>query len=393
MRRMSLTGVGVKSTSEDALFHLQQGEFKRLNLLGIQLRPLHLSGILPPSSIAISSCKLFLYNIFTAVSLLSLVAHILSEVRAIYEHRNKMEMVTALTFQITLFIHTTTLTSFFVFHRKQLARLLESLEVQFVSLIEKVWSPTRHGPIIREASKQASILTWSLLIVWWVVLFAWGVLPMAIRYFDILTSNEQKTDESLDSRDEYLKYFGLILWLPPNVDKFPTYELVYTFNFLATYAVSSCFTAAHVVFFIFMYNISTHFKILTACIESIDEIFPQTMEPTNECSNENETLNINSTFNAHSLDSKIFSPILAEAVVSSGRKGVQHESGRNQLTDLRSAFSDEDGDNHMTTSILPVSEGTKNTFPSKASDELTSTDYNMQRYLIDCIKYHQALLR
>jgi hypothetical protein len=95
-----------------------------------------------------------------------------SDVRAIYEHRNKMEMVTALTFQITLFIYTTTLTSFFVFHRKQLARLLESLEVQFVSLNEKVWSPTRHEPIIREASKQASILTWSLLTLWWVIFFA-----------------------------------------------------------------------------------------------------------------------------------------------------------------------------------------------------------------------------
>jgi len=388
---MGLTGVN--SNSEDSLFDLQQGEFKRLKLLGIQLRPLHVSGILPPSNIAFSPFKSFLYNIFTAISLLSLVMHIVSEVRAIYEHRNKMEMVTALTFQIALFVHTTTLTSFFVFHRKQLARLLESLDVQFVSLIEKVWSPTRHGPIIREASKQASILTWSLLIVWWVVLFAWGVLPMAVRYFDILTSTEQKTYESLDSRDEYLKYFGLILWLPPNIDKFPTYELVYTFNFLATYAVSCCCTAAHAVFFIFMFNISTHFKILTACIESIDEIFPQTRETTNECSIEKETLNINSTSNVHSLDNKTFSPILPEEVVSSGSKGVKHESGRNQLTDLRGAFADEDGDKQMATSTLSVSEGTKNTFLSKASDEITSTDYNMHRYLVDCIKYHQALLR
>jgi len=388
---MGLTGVN--STSEDTLFDLQQEEFKRLKLLGIQLRSLHVSGILPPSSIAFSPFKSFLYNIFTAISLLSLVMHIVSEVRAIYEHRNKMEMVTALTFQIVLFIHTTTLTSFFVFHRKQLARLLESLDVQFVSLIEKVWSPTRHGPIIREASKQASILTWSLLIVWWVVLFAWGVLPMTVRYFDILTSTEKKTYESLDSRDEYLKYFGLILWLPPNIDKFPTYELVYTFNFLATYAVSCCCTAAHAVFFIFMFNISTHFKILTACIESIDEIFPQKMETTNECSIEKETLNINSTSNDHSLDSKTFSPILLEEVLSSDRKGVTHESGRNQLTDLRGAFANEDGDKQMATSTLSVSEDIKNTFLSKASDEITSTDYNMHRYLVDCIKYHQALLR
>jgi len=45
-------------------------------------------------------------------------------------------------------------------------------------------------------------------------------------HFDILTSTEQKTEESLNSRDEYLKYLGVILWLPPNIGKFPTYELV-----------------------------------------------------------------------------------------------------------------------------------------------------------------------
>ena len=140
MRRRSLTGVN--SISEDKLFELQQGECQRLNLQCIQLRPLYLSGILPPSSIANSPCKSFLYNIFTVVPLLSLVTHILSEVRAIHEHRNKMEIVTALTFQITLYIHVTTLTAFFVFHRKQLARLLESLEIKFVSLIEKVGSST-----------------------------------------------------------------------------------------------------------------------------------------------------------------------------------------------------------------------------------------------------------
>jgi len=85
-----------------------------------------------------------------------------------------------------------------------------------------------------------------------------------------------------------------------------------------------------------MYNISTHFKILAFRIESIDEIFSQAMETTNECSIEKETLNMYSIPKAHFLDDKIFSLILPEEVMSSGR-GVQHESGRNQLTDLRDA--------------------------------------------------------
>lgn len=391
MRRRSNTGV--ISVSEDTLFVLQQGKFKRLDLLGIQLRLLHFSGILPPTSIATSPCKSFLYNIFTAISMFSLVTHIVGQVVAMYEHRNQLEMVTALVFQITLFIHTTTLTAFFVFQRKQLARLLELLEVQFVSHIEKVGSPTRHGPIIREASKQSSILMWSILITWWVVLFAWGVLPMTVRYFDMLKSTEKLIDESLDSKDEYLKYFGLILWLPPNIDKFPIYELVYTFNFIATYAVSGCCTAAHAVFFIFMFNISTHFKMITSCIESIDENFPQTMETTNEFSIDEETFIINPTPNFHSLDDKILSPVLPEGLTSAGRKGVKNESERTKLTDLRDNFTEEDGDKNTKISTSTVSAGTKNTVLSKPSEELTAADHKMYRYFIDCIQYHQALLQ
>jgi hypothetical protein len=385
--------VGVNSSTEETLFELQQGKFKKLNLLGIQLRALHLSGILPPSSITISPCKSFLYNIFTAISLLSLVTHIVAEVRAIYEHRNKLEMVTALTFQMTLFIHTTTLTAYFVFHREQLVRLLASLEFQFVPHIEKVGSPTRHGPIIRKVSKYAFLLTWGLLIVWLVVLFAWGALPMMVRYFDVLTSNEQKTDETLESRDKYLKYFGLIMWLPPNIDKFPIYELVYTFNAFATYAVSCCCTAAHSVFLIFMYNISTHLKILTSCIEVIDEMFPQPMETINKFSADIETKNIQSIPNVCSLGDEILGQVLPERVTSSGRQEVQHEIGRAVMTDLRGAFTDECDEKHVKMSTLSVSDGTKNTFLPNESEELSSREEKMYRYLIECIKYHQAILQ
>ena len=104
--------------------------------------------------------------------------------------------------------------------------------------------------------------------------------------------------------------------------KFPIYELAFTYNLLATYAVRC--TAAVALFFLFMYNISTHFKMLNSCTESIDEIFPKTMETTNECCIDKETLNMNSIPKAHSWHDKIFSQVLP-GVVRSGREGVQHE--------------------------------------------------------------------
>jgi hypothetical protein len=391
---ISTIGTGNNTKSEDTLLE-KQGESKRLNLLGMQLKPLHLCGILPPGNIAISAWKSFLYNIFTTLALFWFVPHIVTQIMALYEHRNKFEMVTALIFQIALFIHTGTVAAYFVFHRKQLVRLLDSLETLFVPHIEKVGSTSKHKPIIKEATRQASVLIWTLLVVCWVVLFAWGFLPMIVRYFDVLTSADQEIDESLDSKDEYLKYFGLIMWLPPNIDKFPVYELVYIFDSVAAYVVDSNLTGSNTIFFIFMFNISTHFKILTSCIEDIDEMFPQTKEVIDEGFANIKGENIKSKLNITSLDDEIFGPPLPEAAIS-GRPRLQRENGRPTRSGFRGMSADKCGDNTNKTSGVATSKCMENIFTSNESEEQTSSDSlrdeKMHLYLIECIKYHQALL-
>jgi hypothetical protein len=373
---------GINSNLEDTLF--EQGEYKRMNLLGMQLKPLHLCGILPPASIAKIPWKSFLYNIFTTLALFWFIPHTVTQIMALYEHWNKFEMVTALVFQIALFIHTGSVAAYFVFHRKQLFRLLESLETHFVPHIEKVGSASKHMPIIKQASQQASILIWTLLVVCWVVLFAWGFLPMIVRYFDVLTSTNQGIDESLDSKDEYLKYVGLIMWLPPNIDKFPVYELVYIFDSVAAYVVDSNLTGSNTIFFIFMFNISTHFKILTSCIEDIDEMFPQTKEATGEGFADDIKYN----FNIISMSDEMFGPPLTEAVIS-GRQNVQHENGGATTTGFRNTFNDKSGN---TTSGAATSDCVENIFMSNESGD-SLRDEEMRRYLIECIKYHQALVQ
>lgn len=382
-------GTGINSKLEDSLFE-QEGESKRLNLLGMQLKPLHLCGILPPANIARNTCKSFLYNIFTTLTLFWFIPHIITQIMALYEHRNKFEMVTGLVFQIALFVHTGTVAAYFVFHRKQLIRLLESLETYFVPYIEKVGSACRHVPIIREASKQASMLIWTLLVVCWIVLFAWGFLPIIVRYFDVLTSTDKEIDESLDSKDEYLKYFGLIMWLPSNIDKFPVYELVYVFDSVAAYVVDSNLTGSNTIFFIFMFNISTHFKILTSCIEDIDEIFPQIKEATDKGLGIPKAEIVTSKRNTISLDDKIFGPPIPEEIVS-GRHNVRREYGKA----TKSGF--QGGDYTTETSESAASQWAEDIFMSNESGEQTTSDSlrddKIYQYLIECVKYHQALLK
>jgi hypothetical protein len=383
----------VNSKSEDTIVE-QKTESKRLNLLGMQLRPLHLCGILPPAGFLVTPWKSSLYNVFTTLAISWFVPHIIAQIMALYRHWNKFETVTALIFQIALFFNTAIVAAYFVFQRKQLVRLLESLETHFVPYVDKIATPTKYAPIIQEASQKASILIWVLLSLCWFVLFSWVFLPLIVRNFPMLTSTDEETDEPLDLPDDYLKYFALIIWLPPNIHTSPMYELVLIFDSVAAYVVDSNLTGTNTIFFIFMFNISTHFKILASCIQDIDDMFPEAMEATmNETSTNKEHKN---TLHNNLLGDNMFGPLVPEAVMISGRKKIQCESGISSRTEFRCEFPSEIGGDNTGTFGLLARGRMGNAFMSNPSEETSpsnsSRDEKMHSYLIDCIKYHQALL-
>jgi hypothetical protein len=196
-----------------------------------------------------------------------------------------------------------------------------------------------------------------------------------------MTSTDEGIDESLDSKDAFLKYFGLIIWLPPNINTFPVYELLYGFDAVAAYVVDSNLTGSNTIFFIFMFNISTHFKILTSCIQDIDDMFSEAKEAAmNETFTNAQTMN---TLYRHSLYDEIFGPLLPEDIMISDRQRIRHER-----TEFRGAFDSERHGSHNACN--------RNVFMSHVSVETTPRnslrDEKMHRYLIECIKYHQALL-
>ena len=330
-----------ESDNDDDVFKYDKiDNSKYLHLLGIQMVPLYLCGILPPPSCSKSTCKSVLYNIFTTIILIWFPLHIGAQFMAMYEHRQQLEILTGLIFQVSLYITTGFLAVYYVFNRKTLLRLLKLLETKFIPELEQIYSVDKHKPIIKETIFHTSTLVWLILVEQWIVLFAWMCLPAMVRYYDILTSSEQKIDESLDSRDNYLKYFGMVLWLPPNVDKFPIYELVYTFNAVATYAVASNFEAICILFLIFIINITAYFKMLTKSIESLDEIFNQSL---GERMNTGRLDQANSRLNAPSLMKE------------------QNHSQAEATCEIQ------EHDDH-------------------------GNEDQLQQHLINCIKYHQALL-
>ncbi|KAJ9578503.1 hypothetical protein L9F63_005232, partial [Diploptera punctata] len=237
-------------------------------------------------------------------------------------------------------------------------------ETKFVTLLEGIFIVNKHEPIVKDHLALTTIITKIVLLEKWIILTAWMLMPIMVRYYDVWTSSEPEIDETIDSRLQYLKYFGIIIWLPPNINEFPTYELVYLFNSIGTYAVASNFEASGVIFLTFIVNIKTHFKILASAIENMDEIYQ----------------------NSH------------KSMVGMPEQANYNVSTSQFLQEIKST-SDEETDE-----VRNLHSYTRRNYTSNLINKINDADFEetllnhsvsdeeLYHYFIRCIKYHQALL-
>jgi len=239
---------------------------RRLNLLHQQLKAFYLCGLLPPASALSIRWKSTLYDVFTAVSLLWFLPAIAVQIVALYQRLNDIEVATAILFQVSCYISTAIISFYFVWKRNELVKLLHTLEAGFISYMDKVGSPKRRQTILEEAAKKAAVITWILLGLCFTVETAWGGVPFIMGYVEYFTDAEPK-----NLTNDRGRYFGLAMWLPENVNQSPTYELMHVFHFMSVYVVVSYITGCYMLMFAFAFYTTTHFKILCAAFEDMEE--------------------------------------------------------------------------------------------------------------------------
>ncbi|PSN33453.1 Odorant receptor 12 [Blattella germanica] len=268
----------ILTISENLIRFDPKTHIKRMNLLGIQPQLLYVCGILTPNWFSKSTFRSVIFKFYSNLLLLWFLPHITSQIMALYQHMNRFATLTDLIFQLALFIHTVIITFYFVTYKSQLAKILDLLESQFTPYFERICILNIHKPLIEDVTKQGTIVTKALLGVLSSCLLSWGVFPAMVRYYDLYFTTDQEKDESLNITEEYIKYFGLVVWLPPNVNEFPVYELVYIFDFIGTVGVACNCSGVQSIFLVIMFTISTHFKIIIASIQNIPIKFPEILK-------------------------------------------------------------------------------------------------------------------
>ena len=378
---------------------------RRLKLLHLQLKAFHLSGMLPLASTLSNSWKSTLYDVFTTVLLLSFPPLIVLQIVPLYQRLDDIEATTVILFQVSCIVSTGIIFFYFVWNRKELVNLFDTLEAGFISHMDKVGSQKRRKFILEEAAKKSAVITWTLLGLCFTVETAWGGAPLIMGYVEYFTDVEPR-NLTIDRG----RYFGIKMWLPENVNQSPTYELMHVFHFIAVHAVVSNITGCYMLMFAFAFHTTTLFKILCAAFEDVDE-FEQKIQNSEYVTYNGRGAEWISTkvktegFNTQDLDS--------DYVPGSVNTNKVLEQVSHSQTSPFSGQPDTVGCNRRYTSVTLMyphdfiqSEVAKSDnlmkkpsgeMPSSATTShtiVTTEPYEklLQQYLKECIRFHQALI-
>lgn len=361
---------------------------RRLKMLHLQLIAFNLSGILPPANTSGSRCKTMMYHVFTALSLVWFLPAITLQLIALCQRLDDIEVATAILFQVSCYLSTGIIFFYFVWNRTELIKLFDTLEAGFIGHMDKIGSPTRRNAILEEATRKSAVITRALFGLCFTVEIAWGCIPCILGYLEYFTD-----DEPRDLTNDRGRYFGLTMWLPENVNESPTYELMHVFHVIAVYTVVSNITGCYMLMFAFAFHTTTQFKILCAAFEDVD-LFVQrlhssgrgrrrnTMEHSTDADLSTEDGNYNYVSGSENSEMPHEGNFQEHISVSLGPQYSVVPGRRDKAFDLRYP-----NDFNITKSPR------WNTEENPETSDIEKCEYSLLQYLIECIQFHQALIK
>ena len=124
--------------------------------------------------------------------------------------------------------------------------------------------------IAKQTTKRGKALTWSMLIIVYMVPFSWSVSPLIGM---LLPSDEDTPKEGFqleEDPEEFWKSLISIMWLPLDDIKSPVKEIIYVAQASVFLITASCYTSVNTVFVALIVQATGQFEILLATINDMD---------------------------------------------------------------------------------------------------------------------------
>jgi hypothetical protein len=235
--------------------------------LKFHLRALNVCGLLPPEGISSSPWKSRLYDIYTCLTLIWFAPSITAMCTELLNSLESLEKAIPVIFQVSAFVLSAILAMYFVYKRKVVVKLFYTLETDFRPYLERLSSSTKQLRTMEGSLYVGKMITNVFMGVGWIVVITWVTIPCAKGYIEfVLQINQDDIEENRG------KYFGLAMWLPPKVNRSPTYEITQILHGLSIFSCAMCLTGCFISMLGLIYHTASHFSMLVDLIEELDVI-------------------------------------------------------------------------------------------------------------------------
>jgi hypothetical protein len=294
----------------------------------------------------------------------------IAQIYALHQHWGSISNITDITFELAAAFSNSSIGLYLVLSRNKLQLIVAKMQSTFHSYTKHLRFGKKHRFVLSEASRRNAISSWIVIVTNCSAILTWVIYPFILWCTEINDEeNDTENTNSISGQEMYWKYFCFKMWLPPNATRSPMYQILWIYQAFPIFSLVMIFTGYNLLFFSVTTFTAAHFKILVMILKDSNKI----------------TLLTDSTQYTEQ------KPTHSKSGTESLLKGTIHECQSRE--DCRKA------------EILKYPKEDEVTVCRRADEELqlrkTATDdetgsiklrYDPAEYLIQCIKYHQALL-
>ncbi|KDR19480.1 hypothetical protein L798_06523, partial [Zootermopsis nevadensis] len=316
-------------------------------ILDIQLKCFLYGAILPNENIRSSPWKLRMFNLYSVCSLLMYVPSVSAQCYALYLESENITELTDTFFTIIAALLHCSISSYLLTQRKALEHLVLKTNEAFAEFTSKLPLETKHTLIMSDAKKKIRQYTLIFIISIVITGFLWLAIPNI--FWHIHNAKEKDGEDKIHW--EHLSYR---MWLPPGALEHPTYHFIYTYQVVLIINLLTDNIGYNSMYYALTIYTAAHFKVLATLLEDIDQYITS-----------------------------------SDNTKSSEQNGIRSflDGGTGFATDMLSKLSgqDETDSNRKKNSQLEE-------YHSLDPRHITSIPI-AEDYLVNCVKYHQALLQ
>ena len=338
-----------------------QEESTPKKILELQMKCFLFGGIRPSENITSSPWKLFAFNIYTALTVIIYIPSLAGQAAALYLLSEDVAEMTAIAFPtIAGYLHFL-ISSYLLLNRKSTQQVISRTEESFAAYRRNLPLGKEHNLIIDEAKKKIRLYSWVFIITNLVTWFLWMSLPLVFRLNHYINNENDLALNQTESVDKiHWEYVCYKMWLPRAVYQEPYYYLVWAYQALLIGILLIDNTGYNSLYYALTIYTAAHFKVVATLIEDIDKYI---MSPY-------------STNNPE--QTSVWSDMKKENVLQDGKSFVKEIVLHN--SDLGGTENNKDETSQL------------DEYRALSPQDIKTDTPNAEDYLINCIKYHQALL-